>query len=69
MPQPAVTENRLAGADGGSRLLALPTMSERAVTKPAGFVQRVPDAAYRARQRHSVFQKVDLTVIDFANMP
>ena len=69
MPQPAATENRIAGAGGGSGRPVLPKVSERLGAKPAGFVQKVPDAAYRARQRHSVFQKVDLTAIDFGNMP
>jgi len=36
---------------------------------PAGFVQKVPDQAYLNRARHSVFQKIDLSEMDFSKIP
>jgi|TARA_B110001450_G_scaffold229134_1_gene229509 hypothetical protein len=37
--------------------------------RPANFQQKIPDAAYKMRQRHSVFQKVDINAIDITKIP
>ena len=36
---------------------------------PRGFVQKIPDQAYRQAKRGSVFQKIDLSVLDSQEIP
>lgn len=37
--------------------------------RPQGFVQKIPDKIYKQEKRTSVFQKVDLSIIDFNRIP
>lgn len=37
--------------------------------RPQGFVQKIPDSAQKKEKRESIFQKVDLSIIDANRMP
>lgn len=49
-------------SDAGST----PRAAKMNPNRPEGFVQKVPDRSYKQEKRTSVFQKVDLSVVDYS---